>query len=236
MLRLNSHLASSVGAVGGLHRGVARRLGIGELHRAEVGGEAEADLDRAGVVHAERAGRVDQREALHGARLEAPRSATARRAPSGRGGSRSRAWRSRLGSRCGKMRVERLLLKSRRRVDGAFARRPARPSTLNCLPDRPGSGAAPAAQFRCRSPKASRSGEGRIMAAATQRQAFRPSGTVLDLCASMPASVFSSPDAGFSGRLPRRLSQSSPVSVVLAGDSEAAVWRPSAIRRRVRPA
>ena len=78
-------------AVGGLHRGVARRLGVGELHRAEVGGEAEADLDRAGVVDAERAGRVGEREALHGARLEAARTASAWPCPSGRGGSRSRA-------------------------------------------------------------------------------------------------------------------------------------------------
>ena len=60
------------GAVGSFNRGVAGALRVAELHRAEVGGEAEADLDRAGVVDAERAGRIDQREALQGARLEAP--------------------------------------------------------------------------------------------------------------------------------------------------------------------
>ena len=68
------------GAVGGLHGGVALALRIGELHRPEVGGEAEADLDRAGVVDAEGAGGVDQRKALQRARLEAPRRGQRRRA------------------------------------------------------------------------------------------------------------------------------------------------------------
>ncbi len=60
-------------AVGGLHRGVALAFRIGELHGPEVGGEAEADLDRAGVIDPEGAGRIDEREALQRARLEAAR-------------------------------------------------------------------------------------------------------------------------------------------------------------------
>jgi hypothetical protein len=52
-------------AVGGLHGRVTRSLRIRELHWPEVGREAEPNLDRARVIHPERAGRVDQREALH---------------------------------------------------------------------------------------------------------------------------------------------------------------------------
>ena len=68
------------GAVGGLNCGVALALRIGELHRPEVGGEPEADLDRAGVVEAEGAGGIDQRKALQRARLEASRGGQRRRA------------------------------------------------------------------------------------------------------------------------------------------------------------
>ena len=60
-------------AVGGLNGRVALPLGVRELHRAEVGGEAEPDLDGAGVVDAEGPGRIDEGQALQRARLEGPR-------------------------------------------------------------------------------------------------------------------------------------------------------------------
>ena len=95
---------------------------------------------------------------------------------------------------------------------------PARPSTLSCLQRelRQLSGGTPAAQFRCRSPKACAMQVPNV-AVATQRQAFAAFGTLLDRVGLMSASMFSSTDAGlFVRRVPRRLSQSSPISVVLA--------------------
>ena len=60
------------GAVGGLDGRVVRALGIVELRPAHVAGEALHDLDRAGVVDAEVAGRVDQRDRLEAAGLDRP--------------------------------------------------------------------------------------------------------------------------------------------------------------------
>ena len=50
------------GAVAGFHRGEIRRLRLVELRLAHVGGGPPGDLDHAGIVDAEGAGGVDQRQ------------------------------------------------------------------------------------------------------------------------------------------------------------------------------
>jgi hypothetical protein len=106
----------------------------------------------------------------------------------------------------------RLLLKTHRRVDGQFARQSgaAINTELPHMTHASVSGVASVAQFFCRSPKALAIAAPQ-RASATQRQALRPSGMLLDHYVPMPASVFSSPDAGFFfDRLARRPSRSSP--------------------------